>query len=295
MLNSNNKFGSLDLENNDSFSPPIFPCESWDLFYSNEINGINDYDKFNNDIPPYYSIIDHAELEKKSIPKPAKSTQPKTNQKKDENDEPKLYTSNDIINIFTKESNKNKINEDFKSLKFSENIEDELKLTRTKKKIEFFLIKNKDNKNKKKKRGRKKKNANRVGVHDKMCSDNIIKKVKTAIFNYILFFLNNILSLCDEACSLYNIKLAKLNKKYVNEMKKEKEFEILNMCLKEIFSKDISLKKKQYKSNFNKKIIENILNNKNKKVDDTLLFVFNMTLRNWLDIFTLKKCNRYYK
>ena len=61
------------------------------------------------------------------------------------------------------------------------------------------------------------------------------------------------------------------------------------MSLKEIFSKNISSKITKYDSNFNKHIIENILNNKNKKVNDTVLFAFNITLRNWLDIFTLKK------
>ena len=61
-----------------------------------------------------------------------------------------------------------------------------------------YIINNKGNKNKKKKRERKKENANRFNIHEKMCSDSIIKKVKTAIFNYILYFLNNILSSVDE-------------------------------------------------------------------------------------------------
>ena len=204
--------------------------------------------------------------------------------------EPKLYTSNDILNIFNKEPNK--ISDEFKSLEFNPNIEDDLQLTGSIRKRDFEFLNciliNKDNENKKK-RGRIKLNANRVNVHDKMCSDNIIKKVKSAIFNYTLYFLNNILSSCDETCSLYKIKLSKLDYKYVDELKKEKEFEILNMSLKELFSNDISPKIQKYNSKFNKQIIENILNNKNKKVDDTLLFVFNMTLRNWLDIFTLKK------
>ena len=120
-----------------------------------------------------------------------------------------------------------------------------------------------------------------------MCSDNIIKKIKSAIFKYSLYFLNNILISADETCSLYNIKLSRLSYKYVDELKKEKEFEILNMSLKNFFSKDISLKKRKYNSNFNKNIIELLINKK--KVNDTILFAFNMTLKNWLDIFTLKK------
>ena len=149
------------------------------------------------------------------------------------------------------------------------------------------MLINKENEKKEKKRGRKKENFNRINIHDKMCSDNIIKKVKLSIFKYSLCFLNNILFSADETCSIYNIKLSKLNYKYVNELKKEKELAILNMSLKDIFSKGISPKIKKNKPTFNKQIIEKILSNK--KVDDTILFVFNMTLRNWLDIFTLKK------
>ena len=283
---------SLNFQNNFNFLFPITKPQHLDLDNSNDINDINV--KFNN-VPSYY-LIDPEKIEMKNIPNFTKSTVAKTNQKKEENDEPKLCDSNDILNIFNKQSNKDKISDDFKLLKFSKNIGDDLQLTRTKRKIDYveyidsLSINNKDNKNKKKKRGRKKENENKVyNIHDKMCSDNIIKKVKSAIFNYILFFLNNILSSADETCSLYNIKLSRLNYKYVDELKKEKELEILNMTLKEIFSKDISPKIKKFNSNFNKQIIENILNNKNKKVDNTVLFVFNMTLRNWLDIFTLKK------
>ena len=283
---------SLNFQNNFNFLFPITKPQHLDLDNSNDINDINV--KFN--IVPSYYLIDPEKMEMKNIPNFTKSTAAKTNQKKEENDEPKLCDSNDILNIFNKQSNKDKISDDFKLLKFSKNIGDDLQLTRTKRKIDYveyidsLSINNKDNKNKKKKRGRKKENENKVyNIHDKMCSDNIIKKVKSAIFNYILFFLNNILSSADETCSLYNIKLSRLNYKYVDELKKEKELEILNMTLKEIFSKDISPKIKKFNSNFNKQIIENILNNKNKKVDNTVLFVFNMTLRNWLDIFTLKK------
>ena len=120
-----------------------------------------------------------------------------------------------------------------------------------------------------------------------MCPDNIIRKVKSSIFNYILYFLNNLLSSADEFYSLYNVKLLKLDYKFIRRLQKEQEFKILSMSLKDIFSKDISPKLKKYKSNFNKQVIDNLL--KNEKVNDTILFVFNMTLRNWLDIFTLKK------
>ena len=60
------------------------------------------------------------------------------------------------------------------------------------------------------------------------------------------------------------------------------------MSLKDIFSKDISPKYNngKYSNDFNKKIIENILNN---NCNNTIIFAFNITLRDWLDFFTLKK------
>ena len=118
-----------------------------------------------------------------------------------------------------------------------------------------------------------------------MSADNIIKKIKTAIFKYPLLFLNNILK---EFATTNKYELLKIDYEFVMRLKKEEELKLLDMSLKDIFSKNISSKYTKYEKNFNKKIIENILNKK-VNVDDTILFVFNMTLRDWLDIFTLKK------
>ena len=68
-------------------------------------------------------------------------------------------------------------------------------------------------------------------------------------------------------------------------MKKEKELEFLSMSLQDFFSKEISPKYK-FSKDFNKKLIEHILDN---KCNDTISFAFQMTLRDWLDFFTLKK------
>ena len=287
-----NENESLNLQNNESFLN-----QSQDLVLDilpNIFKNIYEDEKINNEyyfIPSHYSI-GHTEIKKNNILKSTKSTETKINLKNEENDGPKLYTPYDILNLFNKDSNKNKISEYFKSINFNTGIEEKLQLTRSKRKMDYFEYIDyiKDNKKKQKKRGRKIEildRDNRDVIHDKMCTDNIIKKVKSAIFKYSLYFLNNILTSTDETCSLYHVKLARLNYKYVDQLKKKEEFEILNMNLKDIFSKDISPKVKKYNSNYNKQIIENILNNK--KVNDTLLFVFNMTLRNWLDIFTLKK------
>ena len=131
------------------------------------------------------------------------------------------------------------------------------------------------------KRGRKTKEI-KYEIHDKRCPDNIIKKVKVIIFKYARLFLNNIIK---ENCK-NKIELLKLDYKFINRIKKEQELKFLNMSLKDLFSKDISpIYKNNFTKDYNKIIITKILED----ADDIILFAFNMTLRDWLDIFTLKK------
>ena len=82
------------------------------------------------------------------------------------------------------------------------------------------------------------------------------------------------------------MELLKLDYKYVNNLQKEQDLDFLNMSLKDLFSKEISPKyKSKYPKDYNKKLIENILKDGN----DIILFALKMTLRDWLDLFTLKK------
>ena len=148
----------------------------------------------------------------------------------------------------------------------------------------LILNENSKNDEKKNKRGRKTIGKNKRETHDKNHPDNIIKKVKVAIFKYSLYFLNNLL----KENFRYKVELLKLNYKFVDRMQKEQELEFLNMSLKDLFSKEISPKytnKNNFDEDHNKGMIEKIL----KDADDTILFAFNMTLREWFDIFTLKK------
>ena len=172
-------------------------------------------------------------------------------------------------------------------MKFSEYIEDDLNLTKKKRLRPFVidaLILNKDLKNdeKKKKRGRKAKENNKTETHDKRCPDNIIKKVKATIFKYILLFLNKIINENFK----FKVELLKLDYRFIERIEKEQNLKLLNMRLKDLFSKDISPKYKyKYPKDYNKKIIEKILQDTN----EIILFSFNMTLRDWIDIFTQKK------
>ena len=134
-------------------------------------------------------------------------------------------------------------------MSFRKYIEEDLQLIKRKTRRDnfeydnFLLNKNidlKDNKTEKK-RGRQTTIPKRFEIHDKMSPDNIIKKVKSSIFNFICVFLNNIINL-DESYNLYKIQLLKLDYKYINKLKKEQDIELLNMRLKDLLSKDISPK-----------------------------------------------------
>ena len=116
-----------------------------------------------------------------------------------------------------------------------------------------------------------------------MIPDNIIKKIKAKIFEYPVLFLNNILNNHKE-----EDKLFKLDYKYINRLNKEQDLKFLNMSLKELFSKEISRKhiKNGRTKDFNKEYIDTILENQR---DNTILFIFNITFRDWLELFTLKK------
>jgi hypothetical protein len=116
-----------------------------------------------------------------------------------------------------------------------------------------------------------------------MVPDNIIKKIKAKIFEYPIIFLNNILNKKKT-----EDKLFKLDYQYVNRLNREQDLKYLDLKLKELFSKEISPKyiTEQRQKDSNKKFISNLLTNQS---DNTILFAFNITFRDWLDVFTLKQ------
>ena len=69
-------------------------------------------------------------------------------------------------------------------------------------------------------------------------------------------------------------------------MKSEENLKYLNMKLKKLFSREISKKYSTKPKDFNKNLIKKELK---KSTDETIKFAFNITLRDWLDLFTLKK------
>ena len=219
-----------------------------------------------------------------------------------EGNAPFLYSFDNILNIFKKKENKNKFKDIYNKYSNNEGIKDDNLVLEKKRKRDLerdkelkdeLLAQGKQNdkikKNRKikiildNKRGRKTKEIKDIGIHNKMVPDNIIKKIKAKIFEYSLVFLNNILD-----NSKAEDKLFKIDYKFINRLNREQDLKFLDMSLKELFSKDISPKyiTNKRQKDFNKKYINTIL--KNTK-DNTILFAFNITFRDWLDLFTLKK------
>ena len=146
------------------------------------------------------------------------------------------------------------------------------------------------NKKDKKKRGRKSA-IKSLNEHNRMTPDNIIKKIKSILFKYIVEFLNKLLKKVSK-----KIKLAKLDYKYIKKLKRKDDLLLLKIKLKELLSLNISPKYRSLKKDYNKKIIEQIenknefiINDNNNHFYDTLKFVLNLSFGDWLDLFTRKK------
>jgi len=121
--------------------------------------------------------------------------------------------------------------------------------------------------------------------HHKIISDNIIKKIKSNLFEYILQFINNILN--DLTYINEKKKILKdISYKYINQIKKEFDLDLLNKSIKDLLSLEVS-EKFLCQKDFNKIMIEELIKNKND--NKFLMFALNMKFREWLDRFTLKK------
>ena len=160
------------------------------------------------------------------------------------------------------------------------------------------ILKTEGGKNKKK--GRKKNDEVSEGKHNRDSQDNIIKKIKVKILDYLLKFINNLLnSILKNKLNIYLEKekyekdldkekiIKKIDyKKIVDDMKRENNLNFLKISLKELLSYDISPKYSTLSKEINKSIIEEILNNE--KDNEIIKFIFNLTFRDWFDIFTYK-------
>ena len=134
------------------------------------------------------------------------------------------------------------------------------------------------------KRGRKPAKKECYKEHDKMEADNIIKKIKAEFFKYMVLFINNIICTIN---LIYNHKIYKIDYELINRLNREIDLKYLNMTIKDLLSLNVSPKFKKIDKESNKNYIEKILNEKS--LNEAIKFAFNMTFRDFIDIFSYKK------
>ena len=136
-----------------------------------------------------------------------------------------------------------------------------------------------------KKRGRKTNNNSGEG-HNSYDADNIIKKIKAKLFDYCLKFLNKMIFKNNEE----GIQLLKIDYKYIDKLERKMNLDLFEMPLADLFSLDVSRKYKSKSKDYNKILINGILEQKIEVEDfDTIIFLFKITLNDWIDLFTYKK------
>ena len=153
--------------------------------------------------------------------------------------------------------------------------------------------------------GRKKKNDNSKSNHNKYIPDNIVKKIKNRISDFLIEFTNNLINSIYDINEinkiLLNLNLHKFelkNQKKIikkiehkfsaNLTKKEDNLKLLNSTLKEYLSNKISTKYVNYKENQNELIISKLLEDDENK--DIFKFVFQeLKIEDWLQIYTHQK------
>ena len=125
------------------------------------------------------------------------------------------------------------------------------------------------------------------GKHTKFSSDNIIRKIKSNLFDVILRYINA--SMEEEEVEIYekNLKkiilskpfLLKINQEIIKNINVENNLNLLRSTLKEIFSNDVSKKMENHGLDKNKKLIEKIYEeNKQKRAINILNMTFNQCL-----------------
>ena len=130
-------------------------------------------------------------------------------------------------------------------------------------------------------RGRKKAVDISERVHNKKSPDNIMKKIKRYFIEYLIIFVNAIIKEKEDRLKMLD------HKKYIDKLKREEDLNLLKMTVKDFLSRDISPKYIKSNSDYNKIKINKILNEQ--KDNEVIKFVFNMTIKDWIDLFTLKK------
>jgi len=128
------------------------------------------------------------------------------------------------------------------------------------------------------------------GKHNKFSPDNIIRKIKSNLFDVLLRYINNAMEEEEVEITEKNIKkiilskpfLLKINQEIIKNINVEINLNLLRSTLKEIFSNDVSKKVENHGLDKNKKLIEKIYQeNKQKRA----ISILNMTFYQCLEQF----------
>jgi hypothetical protein len=263
--NSNSLYNENDNgQNSDIFSEPNF------------INKINSFKK----IEEKSTAITNINIQiTKSTPIP------KEKEEKCDNNIPKSYTLNDIKQKVNNNTFKNIIEESKNDQKLKK-AENDIQITNKKRKTIVEFESTVDD-NIKYGTGRKKKGDSTFRKHNRYAPDNIIKKIKARLLDYLIQFVNKMIIKKADYNEEYRL-LKKLNyKQYVDNMDKNSNLNFLQTPLKNILSFDISAKYSKCSNDWNKKIIESLLVKYG--YDNIVMFALNMTYNEWINIFLSKK------
>ena len=116
---------------------------------------------------------------------------------------------------------------------------------------------------KKKKLGRIRKNLNKKGKHDKYQKDNIIRRFKVHLMKNIYHYINSSFNINNRNKKSKNINMIKkIQSDNIKELSKNKNIAWLNSTIKNIFSQKISSKVSTFPSDYNKKLINKIYEEK---------------------------------
>ncbi len=200
-----------------------------------------------------------------------------------------IYEVDIIVEIFNKKDNLKQFAKILQNNQISEKLNNKIHnihIKRIRRKVKEIK---KDVKTEKVTLGRKGKGSTYQGIHTKHCSDNIMSKDRSLLLNYLVYSVNIIIKKYNPK---YNLK--KLNAKNMNSLKREDNLKYLNMSLGEFLSHNISPKNNKCSRNFNKKLISNLVNNKEQKID-VIKSLFKLTFGEWMNIFLMKEINDKFR
>ena len=228
--------------------------------------------------------------------------------------ESELDGKTSIFKVIKKPFYEKDINNLIKKMNFDEEIEKLLYLNEDDKNEEIIKLRNqlfikdkyrvKQNKKESKffiayKQGRKLKNDKSNRTHNKYSSDNLINSIYTKLNDSLLLFLNKLirsiysieqLNHFLSELKLPTIKASKVFMKNARTNNKGKVYNLnlLNLTIKDYISQNISPKTINLPFDYNKKIIQKLLEDEENK--DIFNFIFNeLKIEDWLDIYLYKK------